>query len=134
MNANAPKWLEELRQEQAAPPAGAIAHLREVARTRQAQSIGGLTVVPPVAELMLAPYDRLTPEEQELFAAECNGNFRACAGVCIAAEAAGALARMYPHALAGGESLRRAIEEFLATGKGEVTIMVVDEGPGEGNE
>jgi len=97
-----PRWLEELRGQQAAAPTGTIAVLREIVRTGKARRIEGVKTPPQAAELMLGVYDGLPPREQEVFAAECNTDFRGCARRCLAAEALGPLADLFTALLGAG--------------------------------
>jgi hypothetical protein len=73
--------------------------LRKIVRTGEAQVIDGVEVSPQLAEMVVTIHDGLTPYEQEVFAADCNADFRACVRACAAFQAALPLARVLLHLL-----------------------------------
>jgi hypothetical protein len=129
-----PRWLEELRRQPLDAPTGNMAVLRDIIRSCQARRIDGVKTPPQAAELMLRVYDRLAPQEQELFAAECNTDFRACARKCLAAEATGPLTQLLSDLLGGmpdgtDDQLHQVLSSLLAGASHfDVTVFVMNLG------
>jgi hypothetical protein len=131
--ANIPKWLEELRRQQAEAPVGAVGLLREAVRIGEPRTVGGVDVPPEAAKVLLCWHDELPPDEQELFAAECNADFRGLARKCLVRAAVTALAQTLaqmlgaPEWVAGRKSLSRILEEGF-TGDVSITVLRPDRG------
>jgi hypothetical protein len=83
----------------AAAPKGRLARLREIVRNDEAEIIDGIEVSPPLAQMIVAVHDGLTPHEQEVFAAHCNADFQSCVCACSTFQCVWPVANLLLHVL-----------------------------------
>lgn len=89
----------------AAAARGRLARLREIVRNAKTEIIDSIEVSPQLAQMILAVHHRLTPHEQEVFAAHCNADFRSCVFACSAFQSVWPLANLLLHVLRSARAM-----------------------------
>ncbi len=81
-------WIGEFLQQRTGGQKGNLAQLREIAERGRSGEVAGVVLAPEVARVLMQVYDRITPHDQELFAANCNLDFANWVNHCLKSLAA----------------------------------------------